>query len=236
MHRNTIVFGANGGIGRALCRLYAQQDTKVWALSRTGTDIENVENLTRDPYDQEDLANVFSMITSVASIQRIIVASGCLMNTAQTAPEKSLRHQSTERFQHLFAANTILPALIAKHALTKMPRDQRTEFAVLSARVGSITDNRLGGWHAYRASKAALNMLIKTYAIEMARTHPQHLCVGLHPGTVDTQLSRPFQSNVPPGTLFTPDHAANCLRHTLEHATPEQSGQILDWSGKIIPP
>jgi len=108
-------------------------------------------------------------------------------------------------------------------------------FAALSARVGSISDNRLGGWHAYRASKAALNMLIRNYAIEQARRAPGSICVGLHPGTVDTPLSAPFQSGVPEGRLFTADEAAAHLLDVIDGLTPEASGRCLDWAGKEVP-
>ncbi|HCH93311.1 MAG TPA: C-factor, partial [Erythrobacter sp.] len=99
----------------------------------------------------------------------------------------------------VFRLNTIGPALVAKHVLPLLPRDRRSVFAALSARVGSIGDNRIGGWHSYRASKAALNMLLKNFAIELGRTHKQAIVAGLHPGTVDSALSEPFQANLPAG-------------------------------------
>ena len=108
-------------------------------------------------------------------------------------------------------------------------------FAALSARVGSIQDNQLGGWHAYRASKAALNMLLKTLSIELARRNPTALCVGLHPGTVDTRLSEPFQRGVPEGKLFSPRRSARCLLNVLDRLSPEQSGQVFAWDGQPIP-
>lgn len=119
--------------------------------------------------------------------------------------------------------------------LALMPRKERSVFAALSARVGSISDNRLGGWHAYRASKAALNMLVRNYAIEQARRAPGAICVGLHPGTVDTSLSRPFQSGVPEGRLFTPDEAAGYLLDVIDALGPDDSGRCFDWAGKQVP-
>ena len=123
-------------------------------------------------------------------------------------PEKSLRELSAEKFARAFAINATGPALSAKHFLPKLARDRRAVFAALSARVGSISDNRLGGWYAYRASKSALNMILKTAAIETARRAPQAIVIGLHPGTVDSKLSKPFQENVTPGKLFRPEDAA----------------------------
>ena len=119
--------------------------------------------------------------------------------------------------------------------LPLMPRKGRAVFAALSARVGSISDNRLGGWHAYRASKAALNMLVRNYAIEQARVNDRFIAVTLHPGTVDTGLSRPFQSNVPDAQLFSPDQSAGYLLKVIEGLTPANTGKSFDWAGKEIP-
>jgi NAD(P)-dependent dehydrogenase (short-subunit alcohol dehydrogenase family) len=135
-----------------------------------------------------------------------------------------------------FAINAAGPAQIARLLLPAMPRDRRTLFAALSARVGSISDNRLGGWHSYRASKAALNMLIRCLAIEQARSHPQAVCVALHPGTVDTGLSKPFQAGVKPDQLFAPAKAAGHLLAVLDALAPSQSGRLFAWDGKELTP
>jgi NAD(P)-dependent dehydrogenase (short-subunit alcohol dehydrogenase family) len=135
----------------------------------------------------------------------------------------------------LFALNTIGPAVIAKHMLPLLPRGRRSVFAALSARVGSITDNRLGGWHSYRASKAGLNMLVRDFAIEMRRTHPHSVIVALHPGTVDTPLSRAFQRNLPDGQLTTSQDAAMHLLAVLDGLTPAESGGFFAWDGQPIP-
>ena len=119
--------------------------------------------------------------------------------------------------------------------LPLMPKVERSVFAALSARVGSISDNRLGGWHAYRASKAALNMLIRNYAIEQARRAPGNICVGLHPGTVDTGLSKAFQGGVAEGKLFSPGQAAGYLLGVVDGLAPEDSGKCFDWAGQAIP-
>jgi NAD(P)-dependent dehydrogenase (short-subunit alcohol dehydrogenase family) len=122
-----------------------------------------------------------------------------------------------------------------KHFAPLMPRDRRAAFAALSARVGSIGDNRLGGWHSYRASKAALNMLLRNLAVELARSHPQAVVAGLHPGTVDTGLSRPFQKGVADGKLFTPEFSAASLMAVLDGLTPADSGGFFAWDGVRIP-
>ena len=134
-----------------------------------------------------------------------------------------------------FRRNATGPALVAKHFLPLLARDRKAAFAALSARVGSIEDNRLGGWYAYRASKAALNMLIRTLSIELARSHRHALCVGLHPGTVDTALSKPFQSGVPPEKLFPPAQSARHLLAVLDRLTAEDSGSVYAWDGRRIP-
>ena len=134
-----------------------------------------------------------------------------------------------------FQVNAIGPALVAKHFLPRLPKDRPARFAVLSARVGSIEDNRLGGWYGYRASKAALNMLVRSLAIELARTRPLAVCVALHPGTVDTALSRPFQRNVAAQKLFTPAYAAGRLLDVLDGLGPGDSGGFYAYDGTRIP-
>lgn len=137
------------------------------------------------------------------------------------------------RILHL---NTIGPALIAKHVLPAFARTRPASFAAISARVGSIGDNRIGGWHSYRASKAALNMLIRNFAIELGRTHKQAIAVSLHPGTVDTSLSEPFQANLPDGQLTNTEDCANNLLAVLDGLTPADSGHVFDWKGERIEP
>ena len=138
-------------------------------------------------------------------------------------------------FERVFRVNSFGPALVAKHFIPIMPRKRRGVLAMLSARVGSISDNQIGGWHAYRASKAALNMLVRNYAIEQRRRNEQFIAVSLHPGTVDTGLSKPFQSNVPGDKLFTPDQSAAYLLDVIENLSPEHSGKAFDWAGIEIP-
>jgi NAD(P)-dependent dehydrogenase (short-subunit alcohol dehydrogenase family) len=165
----------------------------------------------------------------------VIVATGILYEN-KIMPEKSLRDLSAEKFLRLFEVNTILPALVLKHFIPRLNRENRSVFAALSARVGSISDNKLGGWYAYRASKVALNMIIKNAAIEIHRKNKQAIIVGLHPGTVDSNLSKPFQSNVPDGKLFTPDYSVKMLLEVLSNLTSESSGRCFSWEGKEVEP
>lgn len=141
-----------------------------------------------------------------------------------------------EAMLDVLRVNTVGPALVAKHFLPLMRRDAKTVFAALSARVGSISDNRLGGWASYRMSKAALNMLIKTISIEHTRRFPQAVVVGLHPGTVDTNLSKPFQRRVPADQLFTTTHSVNQLLQVVDRLTPADTGRCFAWDGQVIEP
>ncbi len=234
--KEIVIFGASGGIGGALLRHYAALPgvETIHAVSRSGAYdasgrvVAHVADITKED-------SLSTLAKSVGSPDLVIVATGVLSDDTGLKPEKSLKQQSMSAFERVFAINAFGPALVAKHLLPRMPRDRHAVFAALSARVGSISDNRLGGWHAYRASKAALNMLLRNYAIEMARTHPKLICAGLHPGTVDTDLSRPFSRAVPEGKLFTPDHSASCLAGVIAGLAPPDSGKVFDWAGEVIP-
>ena len=166
----------------------------------------------------------------------VLVTTGVLTLSDGTGPERSYKALDPATMEQVFRLNTIGPAIVAKHMLPLFARDRRGVFAALSARVGSIGDNRLGGWHSYRASKAALNMLLKNLALELQRSHPQAVVVGLHPGTVDTALSEPFQRNVPQGKLFTPRHSAASLLDVISRLGLQDSGQVFDWQGQPIAP
>lgn len=199
------VFGASGGIGQALAAGLAASGRydRVYAGARRA----QANTFT---FDLEDEASIAAAITAMPEIpETCIVASGLLHDTSRAiSPEKSLSAMDGATMARVLAVNAIGPALIAKHLLKRLPRDRRSVFAVLSARVGSIGDNRLGGWHAYRASKAALNMLMVNFAIEMRRTHSQAIIVALHPGTVESDLSAPFRGAVPESRLFSPEISA----------------------------
>jgi NAD(P)-dependent dehydrogenase (short-subunit alcohol dehydrogenase family) len=219
-----IVIGASGGIGKALCEALESRGAKVSRLSRSedGLDLEQ----------QASLNAAASRLRAEAPFQRIIVATGVL-HEAQLAPERNLRDLEAGQLARSIAVNAIGPALVARYFLPLLADEGA--FAALSARVGSISDNRLGGWYGYRASKAALNQLIRTAAIELARTKPNALCVTLHPGTVDTAMSKPFQRGVPPGKLFDRRFAAERLLDVLDRLRPEESGFCFDWAGERIP-
>ncbi len=232
-----VVFGISGGIGRALAEgLVARGRGPVIGFARRPAGpIEGVGTHACDITREPDLVRAAEIVGAAGVPDLVIVATGILSDGEALAPEKSLRHQSMEAFEQVFRVNTFGPALVAKHFIPIMPRKARGVFAALSARVGSISDNRIGGWHAYRASKAALNMLVRNYAIEQARRNGDFIAVGLHPGTVDTALSQPFQGAVPDSQLFTPEHSASQLLDVIAALTPDQSGRVLDYAGQVVP-
>ena len=239
MYKNIAIIGSSGSIGGALLKQLAlrPETEKIYAFSRNlpSESLANVIYQRLNYNDESSIAQAASIASKDMPLDLVLVATGILQD-GEIMPEKSLRDLSSEKFQHLFAVNTILPALIAKHFLSKLDKDKCSIFAAISARVGSISDNHLGGWYAYRASKAALNMVIKNAAIEMGRRYKEVIIIGLHPGTVDSKLSKPFQSHVPKDKLFTPEYSAERLLTVLEHLTPEDSGKCFAWDGKEVKP
>lgn len=235
--RSAVVVGVGGGIGRALVdALVAERAfAAVHALSRAGTDVAGAEPGVLDVTDEASIRAAASTTAGGPPPSLVIVATG-LLHGDGIAPEKTWKELDPGALARTFQVNAIGPALVAKHFLPLFPRHGRAVFAALSARVGSIGDNRLGGWYGYRASKAALNQFLRTLAIELARTRPEALCLGLHPGTVDTPLSRPFQAGVAPERLFPPERAARQLLAVIEAASPGDSGRVLAWDGRAVPP
>ena len=232
-----VVAGASGGLGRALADGLRRNNAygRVFALSRQCPHgWPEHDWIAVNILDEMTLAAAADQLRAAGPLTRIIVASG-LLHGPGLEPEKSMRALTLDAMMGLFAVNAAGPALVAKHLLPLTPRDRPSLFAALSARVGSIGDNTLGGWYSYRASKAALNMLIRTLAMEHRRTRPLGVCSVLHPGTVDTALSLPFQANGPDGKLFTPTHAATALLAVMEQLGPEDSGGFFAWDGRPIP-
>ncbi len=235
---SAMVFGAGGAIGRALtARLLASGRFAQVHAGQRRADAACLPGAVPFAFTLTDEATIAGAVAQVAApLRLVIVATGLLHDEGRgIVPEKSLRALDPAAMAEVLAANTIGPALIAKHCLPRLPRGQRAMFAALSARVGSLGDNRLGGWHSYRASKAALNMLVRNFAIELARSHPQAVVAALHPGTVDSSLSAPFQRGVAPGQLFSPDQSAGHLLAVLDALSPADSGGHFTWDGTRIP-
>lgn len=235
-----IVLGASGGVGGALVNALSRrgEHERIWALGRARPEaLDGVPGAAWLQADFDEEASLEAAAREVAQgplPRLVIVATGTLTPLGQ-GPEKSLRGVRQDTLLEAFRINAVGPALAARAFLPLAPRQGRFVFAALSARVGSISDNRLGGWHAYRASKAALNMLIRNAAIELARTRPDAIVAAIHPGTVDTRLSRPFQSGVRPGSLQAPEEAARRILDVLAGLEASQSGGFYAWDGQPIP-
>lgn len=230
-----MVFGASGGIGGAFARQLAREGWEVHAGSRSdlGYDVQGIAPFHFDYANEETIVRAAEKL-GAEPIDLVFVATGTLHGDT-FGPEKAWSMIDGAAMAHVLAVNTIGPALVAKHFLGRLNRERRSVFAALGARVGSIGDNRLGGWHSYRASKAALVMLMRDFAIELSRRNPQAIAVTLHPGTVDTDLSEPFQGNVAADKLFTPEYSAARLREVHDGLQPQDSGKHFAWDGEPIP-
>jgi NAD(P)-dependent dehydrogenase (short-subunit alcohol dehydrogenase family) len=215
------VVGASGGIGAALVAELREQRAEVVGLSRSG-----------DGLDVTEEASVAAALGALEpGFDLVVVATGALILDG-VGPEKTLRAVTAEGLAAQFAVNAVGPALVMKHALRLLPRDRVSKLAVLSARVGSIGDNSLGGWYGYRAAKAALNQLVRTASVEAKRTHPLSVFVALHPGTVETGLAPSLRAGHP---AVSAEVAAGNVLRVLEGLGPEASGQFFDWKGEVVP-
>lgn len=225
-----VIVGASGGIGAALETALIEEGAfdVVHGFARSRRGAQHLDLLQED-----SIAAAAAHVAQGPPVTMVMVATG-LLHLSPRGPEKALRELDPDWMAECYAVNGIGPALVAKHFLPIMPQSQRTVFAALSARVGSISDNSLGGWHAYRASKAALNMLMRNVAIEEKRRNDRAIVVTLHPGTVDTALSKPFQGNVPAGRLLDPERAALQLLDVIDELKVSDSGKLLDYEGKEI--
>ena len=229
------VVGASGGIGSQLVSVLAENSEvgKVFAFSRSALhEAPGVSMGAIDVLDETSIAAAATAASADGPLDLVLVATG-LLHDKELRPEKSMRELEAENMARVFAANTIAPAMVAKHFLPLLRKRGKTVFGALSARVGSIGDNRLGGGPA-TASKAALNMTLKTLAIEHARRYPQSVIAALHPGTVDTALSAPFQKRVPQSQLFTGRYAAEQLLSVVDTLQVSDSGGFFAWDGSRI--
>jgi len=250
MHkRNIVIQGAARGLGRAFAeKLVARDDVNrlfVTARDPRANDLPalvergrgKVQSVPLDITDETSIKRAADDVASVVErLDMVIVCAGLLHDReGGMRPEKRFADIDSNNLARAFEVNASGPLLMLKHWAGLLTHGERAVFASLSARVGSISDNHLGGWYAYRASKAAQNQFTRTAAIELRRQSRQLICVGLHPGTTDTALSKPFQRNVPDGKLFTPEFAATRLLSVLAGLTPDDSGDVFDWDGKHVP-
>jgi NAD(P)-dependent dehydrogenase (short-subunit alcohol dehydrogenase family) len=222
-----VVIGADGGIGRALlARLQSKEEfSAVIGLSRNSAPALELP-------DEQSIASCAEFVARHGKLRLVVVATG-LLHSSSIQPEKNLRELNAPSMSAMFAVNAIGPALILKHFLPLLTRDNKSVLAVLSARLASIANNSLGGWYSYRASKAALNQLLRTAAVELRRSNDQGICVALHPGTVDTRLSAPFgKAGL---EVQDPDQAAVRLLDVIAGLSAEDSGRFFDHRGEVVP-
>lgn len=244
-----LVTGASRGIGREFVRQLLESGTfaTVLACSRSAQQDADLRQwsaaspaLRLLDMDVADEASIRAAATGAArQVERLHLVVNCagVLHDARIPmrPERRLADLRPEALHRAFAVNAVGPLLVARHFEPLLAHREHAVFASLSARVGSIADNRLGGWYAYRASKAAQNQFLRTLAIEWARSCRNVVCVALHPGTTDTELSKPFQARVPADRLFTTERCVRQLLAVIERLGPRDSGRFLGWDGAEIP-
>ena len=237
--KNVVIIGASGAIGSAFVKVTSAMlpEATVHAFSRTAGDygLGNVSEHRLNYYDESSLAQAAVAASEKEPVDFLLVALG-MLHDETIVPEKSLRDLSAEKFRKIYEVNAIAPALVGKYFLPTLNREQRSVCAFLSAHAGSISDNDLGGWYSYRCAKAALNMLVKNFAIEVGRRNKQAVIVGLHPGTVDSNLSSIFKAGLPAHKLFAPEYSAQRLMDVLKSRTPEHSGRCFSWDASEVLP
>ena len=237
MKKNILIAGASGGTGKEFTKFYCDDPNidKVSALSRKMNNVDNpkIQSIEFD-YAREETFDNLNDILQLESISTIIVATG-ILHTDQIRPEKSIAGVDLVTLQKVFQVNVFGPTLLVKKLLPLIKKSKAVKIVFLSARVGSITDNSLGGWHSYRSSKSALNMMISNLSIELQRINKEHLVVGVHPGTVKSQLSEPFLKNVK-HNIFSPKESVGLLSKVISDIDQKDSGKCFDFSGKIIAP
>lgn len=236
---NVAIIGANGSIGSALIKHISQDESckNIYAFARSEPEIKvaNVRYNLIDYTEESKISFAADVTDSTGPLDLVIVTIG-MLHSESIKPEKSLQSLATANIEQVLHTNAIIPSIVAKFFLPKLAKHSRSIFVALSARVGSISDNKLGGWYSYRMSKAALNMFIKTVAIEYKRTHTHSIIVGIHPGTVDSELSKPYQNNVQQNQVFSPEYSARKIVEVIGKLDPEDTGKILAWDGVVITP
>ena len=240
MKKTIAIIGSSGAIGNSICEVLLNEYPikKLYKFSRKiqSKDTDKIKNIAIDIEDENSIKESLKNIPKDVKFDLIFVATGLLHNENEIFPEKSIKDINTDMFKKVLLVNAIGPALIGKYFIPLMKKDIKSVFAFLSAKVGSISDNKIGGWYSYRASKAALNQIIKNFSIEIRRNNKNAIFVGLQPGTVKSFLSKPFQENVNSQTLFTPNYSAKKLLKLIDSLDYEDSGKLFSWNGEEIQP
>jgi NAD(P)-dependent dehydrogenase (short-subunit alcohol dehydrogenase family) len=240
---SALIIGASGGIGQALVQklIDSEKYDKIYCVARgqVSSPIKGAEYKQMPEHTEQAVADYCQQLKVQGTVLSLAVCTVGVLHDTSTegtavAPEKRLEDLNAASLLHYFQTNTVIPSIWLKHAEPLLKGQHPAHLVFFTARVGSISDNQLGGWYGYRASKAALNMMIKTAQIELQRRAKNLALVSYHPGTVDTSLSKPFQHNVPSKKLFTPDFTATCLLKHLSDLAPENGPHYIDWDGKTI--
>ena len=244
----TIIQGAGQGLGLALAThiLKHQDDSVVVATCREPEKSSGLRKLKQkytsrlitqklDVSDEKSIALASTKLSPLIDHISLLVNSSGLLHDDSTYPEKKLADVSAYDLERSYAINAIGPILVLKHFRPLIKRDRKSVIVNVSARVASIEDNRLGGWYSYRSSKASLNQITKTIAIEFSRQLPKSICIAYHPGSVNTRLSKPFLKAIPPEKLFATDYAAAKMVAVIENLKTSDSGSFLAWDGGKIP-
>ena len=247
---NILIVGGGGGIGLGFVKqfleptfsvnqIYATYRTPESASELIALSQQNPARLTALAMDITQESAIASAVEQISSqtkaIHLVIYCVGILHRDKDFQPEKSLRQIDSDNLLQYFQINSIGAVLLAKHLMPLFKHQDSSIFAAISAKVGSIGDNRLGGWYGYRASKAALNMFLKTISIEYSRRCPKTIVTALHPGTTDTKLSEPFQANVPQGKLFPVSKTVGLLTEVMKNLEQKDSGEFFSWDGSRLP-
>lgn len=238
MPKSAVVIGASGGIGGAFADLLAIGDhyDRVYRLSRSASPDNAASDIFADVTSEDSLRSAAEQLQNLGATPDVVIVATGILHSDDRRPERSMRELDSDWMAENYLVNAIGPALAAKHFMPLLPKKGRSVFAVLSARVGSISDNKLGGWYGYRASKAALNMIVRNLALEAQRKNPDAIVAALHPGTVVTALSAPFSGGGQNGERFTPEQSAAKLLAVIDALTPADTGQIFDYDGHLIAP
>ena len=237
---NALVIGSNGGLGRAISKFLFEQFHKisnVFTCSREPS-YQLGENVNHFYINIEDESSVVSAAQKLAgiidSLDIVVVATGILQDLPRIVPEKNMNGLNLEQLSKVFQVNTFGPAILIKHFSPLLSRKSKSVFALLSARVGSISDNKIGGWYSYRSSKAGLNMIVKTAAIVIKRKNPSAVCFSIHPGTVETNLSAPFKNNKFSKNSFSPEQSAEKIVNVINDISPSKTGSFVSYDGSEI--
>ena len=237
MKKNILIAGSTGSIGEEFTRFYSDDPDvdKIITISRKiyDTTQKKIQSIEID-YNKEQSFKNLERISELESIDTIIIATG-ILHTAQIKPEKSIDSINFEAFKSVFQVNVFGPLLLVKKLMPLIKRSQGVKIVFLTARVGSISDNELGGWYSYRSSKSALNMMISNLSIELQRVNKNHLVIGIHPGTVRSNLSEPFLRNVK-HNIFSPRESVDLMAKVISKISHKDSGKCFDFLGKVINP